>query len=238
MLAYTLITGATSDIGAAIAKKIAPSQKLIISGRNFEQLKLLKTQLENSGDHLIWVCDLNGENLNAELSRFLNEKEIAISNFIHAAGLFKIAPVRLYKRPDIDTLFRVNVLSAIELIGLLSKKKYRTHLKSIWLISSISALRGKPGYSVYAAAKSALSGLVKTLALELKPVRVNSLVLGAIKTEATNAILLPKEEELNEHIPLGLGEPETVANWMCFLLTNNNWMTGQEIIIDGGATAL
>jgi NAD(P)-dependent dehydrogenase (short-subunit alcohol dehydrogenase family) len=66
---------------------------------------------------------------------------------------------------------------------------------------------------------------------------VNTLLLGAIKTRATQAIIESKELELNASIPLGLGTSKSIADWIVFLVSQDNiWMTGQEIVIDGGAT--
>ena len=123
-------------------------------------------------------------------------------------------------------------------MSVLSKKEFRTHLNNVLFFSSISSIRGNAGYSVYASAKSALLGLMRSLAIELKPIKINAIILGAVKTKATEFIINEKEEYLNTHIPLGLAQDDVLNNWMLFLLEGKTWMTGQEIIIDGGATVL
>jgi 3-oxoacyl-[acyl-carrier protein] reductase len=111
------------------------------------------------------------------------------------------------------------------------------HLKNILFMSSISAKKGQQGYAVYAASKASLSGFTRSLALELAPTKVNTLLIGAIKTRTTQAIIESKEAELNNSTPLGIGTSNYISNWVFHLLSQDNiWMTGQEVTIDGGAT--
>jgi NAD(P)-dependent dehydrogenase (short-subunit alcohol dehydrogenase family) len=160
------------------------------------------------------------------------------SHFLHLGGRFTVSHIRLQKTGDTLKSFQINVFAAIEIMKVLSKKEFKTNLKNVLFFSSISSIRGKAGYSVYASAKSALLGLMRSLAVELKPIKVNAIVLGAVKTETTQFILNEKEEYLNKHIPLGLGQDDVLNDWINFLLERKTWMTGQEIIIDGGSTVL
>ena len=236
---YILITGATSDLGAESARGLARNHSLILSGRDENELNVLKSNLENKSKHLIWVCDLNNDDIILKLTEFLESTKVNICSFIHFAGFFKVTPLRLVKKEDVLKSFNINVISAIQIISLLSKKKYRKSLKDIIFISTISSLRGNSGFSVYSSSKSALKGFMKSLAIELAPINVNLLTLGAIVTKRTQQLLDPLKEELENHIPLGLGKVDSVALWVEFLVNNENkWVTGQEIIIDGGTTVL
>lgn len=237
---YVLITGCNSDIGSSIAKDLAKDENLILAGRNLVELKQLKKSLLNSSNHIIWEIDLTVSDIPKRLLDFLKSNNANISSFIHVAGLFKLFPVRLTKKNDLDNMFKVNVLSAIQIVSVLAKKEFKIALKNIIFISSISALRGKAGYSVYSSSKAALIGLAKSLAVEMqKHTAVNTLVLGAINTKATVHIMKPQEDTLNAHIPLGIGKTDSITKWVSFLIKNHDtWVTGQEIVIDGGATAL
>ena len=232
-----LVTGSTSSIGEELAISLSKSYRIILSGRDSSKLSNLKSQLYGE-NHLIWVCDFVKDNIDMSLLEFLNKFQIKPTHFLHVGGDFSISPIRLQKKEKTIETFHVNVFSAVEIVSVLSKKEFKKELKNIVFFSSISALRGKPGYAVYSAAKSSLIGLTKSLAIELNPIKVNCFVLGAIKTKATENILIDKEEILNSHIPLGLGKPNALNDWTSFLLDKNNWMTGQELIIDGGATVL
>lgn len=232
-----LITGSTSSIGEELAISLSERYRIILSGRDITKLSNLKSKLCGV-NHLIWVCDFVNDNISLSLLEFLNKFQIKPTHFLHVGGDFSISPIRLQKKEKTLESFQVNVFSAIDIVGVLSKKEYKKELKNIVFFSSISALRGKPGYAVYSAAKSSLIGLTKSLAIELNPIKVNCFVLGAIMTKATENLLSDKEEMLNSHIPLGLGNSKVLNDWTTFILEKNNWMTGQELIIDGGATIL
>lgn len=236
---FILITGVNSDLGFSAAKELSKKHALILSGRNTQELEEIKSDLSNSKEHLIWEIDLTSDEIANNFLSFLNNNQVEISSFIHFAGYFKVTPLRLVKEEEIINSFKINVLSAIQIATVLAKKKYRKKLKDILFISSIASLRGKAGFSVYASAKSALSGLTKNLAIELAPVNVNQLVLGAVYTKKTKNLLDPIKEELDNHIPLQLGTTEQITKWIDFLInTDDKWVTGQEFVVDGGATVL
>lgn len=236
---FILITGVNSDLGFSAAKELSKKHALILSGRNTQELEEIKSDLSNSKEHLIWEIDLTSDEIASNFLSFLNNNQVEISSFIHFAGYFKVTPLRLVKEEEVINSFKINVLSAIQIATVLAKKKYRKKLKDILFISSIASLRGKAGFSVYASAKSALSGLTKNLAIELAPVNVNQLVLGAVHTKKTKNLLDPIKEELDNHIPLQLGTTEQITKWIDFLInTDNKWVTGQEFVVDGGATVL
>lgn len=232
-----LITGSTSSIGQELAIFLSKKYRIILSGRDSAKLTNLKSQLYGE-NHLMWVCDFVNDKISESLLEFLNKFEIKPTHFLHVGGDFSVSPIRLQKKEKTFQSFQVNVFSAIDIASVLSKKEFKKELKNIVFFSSISALRGKSGYAVYSAAKSSLIGLTKSLAIELSPIKVNCFVLGAIMTNATENLLSDKQEILNSHIPLGLGKSNTLNDWTTFLLKKNNWMTGQELIIDGGATVL
>lgn len=234
---YVLVTGVTSSIGHSIAISLSRKYAIILAGRNLEQMNLTRTQLQGE-EHLIWQCDFGNDNVSHSLKLFLQENKVYPSHFLHVGGRFTITPIRLQKNKNTVESFQINVFSAIEIMSVLSKKEFKTTLKNVLFFSSISSIRGTAGFSVYASAKSALSGLMKSLAIELKPIKVNSIILGAVKTKSTEHILKGKEDFFKNYIPLGLAQEDILNDWIVFLLEGKTWMTGQEIIIDGGATVL
>lgn len=234
---YIVLTGSTSSIGKSIAMALSCKYAIILAGRNASELDEMKSNLQGSG-HLVWLCDFETDAISESLKSFLDENKVMPSHFLHFGGLFSVVPIRLQKKGDTLKTFQINVFSAIEIMSVLSKKEYKTILKNVLFISSSSSIRGKAGYAVYASAKSALLGLMRSLAIELNPVKVNAIVLGAVKTKATQFITNENEEILNKSIPLGLAEADVLNHWMSFLLEGKTWMTGQEIRIDGGATVL
>lgn len=232
-----LITGVSSSIGESIAIELSEDYELILSGRNFEYLNSVIKKLNGSG-HKIWVCDLLSDSIKDSFSAFLNQNNVKPNNYLHVGGYFSVSPLRLIKKIDILNSFQVNVFSAIEILSVLGKKEYKSELKNIIFFSSISVKKGYSGYSLYSSAKSALLGLTKSLSVELSPVKVNCIVLGTVISNETKKIIIGNEEKISKLIPLGIAKADVLNHWISFLLKSNNWMTGQELIIDGGATIL
>ena len=111
-------------------------------------------------------------------------------------------------------------------------------------VSSIAGLVGKPAISLYSASKAALSGLSKSLALELAPdrIRVNCVAPAFVETAMLNQLremLLPEQfQALELAHPLGFGAPRDVAHAAAFLLADTGrWITGTTLVVDGGHSA-
>ncbi len=239
MATFTLITGATSGIGLDLSKRLSQERNLVLVGRNQEKLDAALSQLDSTHQAIGFVCDLNTgrTEMATELTTFMQAHDIQIEALVHCAGVSKIMPARAYDTDAINMIFNVNVLSVLEIIKVLLKKGNKGVLRNILLISSLAAIRGEKGNSIYAASKGALCSLATTLAKELSPkVRVNSISPGTVETPMTQAFL--NTDEGKDHLqayPLGVGHCEDITNLACFLLSNDaRWITGQNIVIDGG----
>lgn len=165
------------------------------------------------------------------------------SQIIFFQGIDIIKPFLLYNIEDISQTFNVNVLSTISLLNIIISKKYLLKEASIVIISSISGItKGTPGHVLYSSSKAALIGLVKSLSLELskRSIRINCISPGLIQTKslfAKNNQILSNEEKLAYEIkyPLGLGKIDSLNGTIKFLLgTSSKWITGQNLIVDGG----
>ena len=239
---FILISGATSDIGFAIAKDLAINCNLILHGRDIVMLKKLESDITNKKKILLWKYDLNNvENLSADFILFLESNLIAVESFIHVAATIRILPIKSFKLEYSNKIFNVNFFSAVEIIRSLLLKSNRENFNNIILISSYFSKFGDKGNSIYAATKGALDSFVKSLAVELAPkVRVNSILPGAIRTKMTNPLF---EDEIhmtgfrNKYL-LGEGSAKDISNMVLFLLSNNaSWITGQNVFVDGGASS-
>ena len=236
---YTLITGATSGIGHDLAVRLSGEHNLILVGRNEGRLDELISQMSGPNKVLKLVIDLDADRRQAasRLTELIQSESLQIEALVHCAGTSKVMPFRQADTDSIDTIFNVNILSAMELIRPLLKKENEGSLKNIVLISSLASIRGEKGNAVYAASKGALNALTISLAKELAPkVRVNSISPGTVETPMTQDFL--KTESGVAHLqtyPLGVGHPEDITNLACFLLSDEaRWITGQNIVIDGG----
>ena len=150
-------------------------------------------------------------------------------------------PMRSVDYSVAQEIMNVNFFSAAEIVHVLLKRKVNgQRLTDILFISSIWSRFGARAHSAYCASKAALDGLMRALALELAPgIRVNSILPGAIRTSmAAEAFADPIiVDKLNRDYPLGLGKPDDIADAIEFVLSQKaRWLTGQEIVIDGGRT--
>lgn len=237
---YTLITGATGGVGNALVTVLSRHQPLVLHGRDETKLKSLLQRCSGEHSHKIWVQDLDKiETISTSLERFLRAQSIVIDKFVHCAGLAVVLPARGAPLATTQRSFNINFLAAQQITASLLKKRINSSpMRSIVFISSIYSRVGVRGHSIYSATKAALDGLMRSLAVELGPeTRVNSILPGILKTEmAKNAINDTKiAANIESNYPLGIGKPEDIANAVNFLLsTDSRWITGQEIIIDGG----
>jgi NAD(P)-dependent dehydrogenase (short-subunit alcohol dehydrogenase family) len=240
---YVLITGASSGIGQAIAVRLSNESGLVLHGRDVQRLEDTRNRCAHPDRHLIWPYDLRETGgLAQSLCDFIKLKVIGIESFIHSAGILKILPIRSVDCQTLGEIMNVNFVSASAIITQLVKKKVNgQQLRSVLLISSIASNFGAPGFSMYSASKGALDGMMRALAIELAPaVRVNSLLPGGIRTAMTAEMLADPEVEakLDRDYPLGLGDVDDIVNAAVFLVSERaKWITGQQIIVDGGRTA-
>lgn len=237
---YTLVTGASSGVGRELAIYLSRNRKIILNGRNAERLKETRDKCEN--DPLIWTFDLSkSQDIEAALGNWIINNEVAITSFVHCAGIMKMIPLRTISADLIMDVFSVNVIAPAMITKTLASKKVNArNLKSVVFISSNISSRGASAFSVYGSSKAALDGFMRNIAVELAPnVRVNSVLPGGMITEMTKDIFADecKKAEFERNYPLGIGTPNEIAPVVEFLLSNkSSWMTGQGITVDGGRT--
>lgn len=237
---YTLITGATSDIGIQICKTLEESGHcLLMTDLKQEALEEARNSLQNPNQHQVLALDLsNVEQSKKALTVFLNEKGINVSKAVFAAGVFAVKPLRMIDYNFLKLSYDIAVFSIFSIMQVIAAKKINGDvLESVVVISSVNARMGVKGYSVYASLKASMLGMMRSLAVELAPrVRVNAVMPGAIKTRTTQ-FLFNAEEGINPRYVLGEGKSQDVSNTIDFLLSDKSrWITGQEFVVDGGLT--
>lgn len=240
-MSYTLITGATSDIGRQISKTLEEcGHKLLLTDLKEEDLEKCMKELTTPEYHKILTLDLSEvEKAQTTLQSFIIDNGLQISHAVFAAGIFSIKPLRIIDYSFIKKNFDIALFSIFGLTQTLTSKKVnKDSLKSIVMISSVSAIMGTKGYTVYGAVKAGMLGLMKSLAAELSPkARVNAVMPGGVKTRTTQFLYEANEGIVNPRYLLGDGSPSDIANTVEFLLSDRaKWITGQEIVVDGGLT--
>lgn len=234
-----LVTGASSGIGRATAIECSKmGATIVVTARNKDRLRQTLDTLEGKGHSMI-ICDLTIED---ELSNLV-EKCPELDGLVCNAGINKLVPIRMLKEVDMSNIFSVNTFSPIFLLQKLTKKKKIKNDASVVFTGSISGIGAAAvGESIYIASKGAISAFVKAAALEYskKGIRVNAVCPGMVKTTMSDTYELNEgsNEDLKNY-PLGrYATPEDIAWGIIYLLSNaSSWVTGTNMIIDGGLTA-
>ena len=231
-----LVTGASSGIGRETAIQCSKmGAKVIATGRNANRLNETLEALEGNGHQSI-IADLI-----SELSIIVDLLPV-LDGVVHSAGIISISPFIHLQEEELQNIMNVNFFSPVLLTQKLIKNKKINKNSSIVFVSSLAGnVVASKGNSAYSASKSAVSGIVKVLALELasRHVRVNSIMPGMVKTELMNSFLdtLTPEQLADDEkkYPLGYGMPHDVANAAIYLLSDaSRWITGTSLILDGG----
>lgn len=234
-----LVTGASSGIGKAIAIECSKMKaKVVFTARNKERLEETLSQMEGEG-HSFIVADLaeeGGLNQIVELSPKLD-------GIVNCAGLTKVLPFKYASRNNFDAVMEINFYAPAELTRLLLRKELIKNKGSVIFISSISGVYcSSVASSIYSASKGAVNGLVKGMALDFasKGIRVNSINPGMINTNIYSEGIISDEllkEDMKKYPLKRYGEPEEVAYAAVYLLSDAScWVTGSNMLIDGGYT--
>ncbi len=239
---FVLVTGATSGIGKEIAIQLSNNYNVVLHGRNLEKLDNVGDLCNPDNITLKWLNNLEDiDGVENSLVSFITRNSVEIFKFVHCAGVMKMAPLKMSTLGVLQQTFNVNVFAPNLICKVLTNKKANNSaLNSTVFISSNISNHGAKAMSAYGSSKSALDGLMRSLAIELAPkVRVNSVLPGAVETEMTKDILANIEvrDRMLSVYPLGIGTPNDIYQVVSFLLSENaRWITGQQFTVDGGRT--
>lgn len=237
-----LVTGASSGIGRGIALQCSRlGAKMVVSGRNKEKLNETIRLMEGNS-HLAFVADLVRQEDIDSLASACPE----INGLVYSAGILQLCTTKTVNRQNLEESFKTNAIAPIMLTNaLLRKKKIKTQSSIVYVSSLSGVFIGGIGEISYSATKGALSGYMKTAALELAPrnIRVNTICPALVPTDLSRKYheIVPEEilkAEIPTKYPLGrMGTIEDVANAAVFLLSDaSSWITGINLILDGGLT--
>jgi NAD(P)-dependent dehydrogenase (short-subunit alcohol dehydrogenase family) len=234
-----LVTGASSGIGKTTAIECSKMKaKLIITGRDEIRLKETYNQLQGIG-HKYIIADLVSPK---ELEKLSTEVD-NLDGLVLCAAKLVTSPIQFATPNKIKDVFDINFFSPVELLRLLFKKKKLVKDASVIFVSAVSGIIGFPvGNAMYGASKAAFSSIMKSCVKEfsVRGIRVNSVNPGMIETKMINAGTFTKEQreaDIQRYPLKRYGKPEDVAYSIIFLLSDaSNWITGLELVVDGGRT--
>ena len=224
------ITGGTGSIGNSICH--------YFKDNGCEQIHASTTNLEkvNPNDKFINFKKLNLSNIS---ENNLDELfDIDADYLILNAGITKDNIFLRMSVEEWNDVIDVNLNSSYYLLKHFIKKMVKKRFGRIVFISSVVAYTGNPGQVNYTASKAAISGIVKSLALELssRNITVNSVAPGFIQSNMTDKLNEVQKSTILERIPMKkLGNPKDIAKTVGFLCSDNaSYITGQTIHVNGG----
>ena len=225
-----LVTGGTGSIGSAICDYFNKHgcKEVYSTTTNINKIKSEQSYIKFK------ELDLNNlQNLN------LDELfDIDIDYLILNAGLNRDNIFLRMSSEDWNNVINVNLNSSFHLLKHFTKNMVKKRYGRIVFISSVVAHTGNPGQVNYTASKAAISGIVKSLALELstRNVTVNSVAPGFIQSNMTDKLNDSQKKAILDRIPMKkLGVSSDIAKAVGFLCSENaDYITGQTLHVNGG----
>jgi NAD(P)-dependent dehydrogenase (short-subunit alcohol dehydrogenase family) len=237
-----LVTGAARGIGRAVAAALADAgADLALADIQGEELRRTAAELAASGRR-VQASEVDVRDAAAvrrmvdEATGALGRLDVLVNN---AGGSFE-APFLQVNERGLRTLLDLNLGSVW----------FASQAAAAWWIAngvrgrvinvaSTEGLKACPGYAAYSAAKAGVLNLTKTLAVELGPygIRVNAIAPDYTRLEAPVGVEPPDEGAIGARIPLGrYGAPADQAGAVLFFASElSAWITGQTLVVDGGA---
>ncbi|MEL6946420.1 MAG: SDR family oxidoreductase [Pseudomonadota bacterium] len=242
-----IITGSSRGIGKAIAEQMADhGAKVVISSRKAELCEEVAAALNakhGAGTAIAVAANISSkeelQNLVDETGKAFGDIHILVCN---AASNPYYGPMAGIEDEAFAKIMHNNVIANNQLIGMVSPQMLERKDGSIVIVSSIGGLKGSPIIGAYCISKAADFQLARNLAVEygVHNVRINCIAPGLIKTDFARA-LWENPDNLKAALattPMRrIGEPDEIAGAAVFLASDaGRYMTGQQIVIDGGQT--
>ncbi|MGM0876337.1 MAG: acetoacetyl-CoA reductase [Bacillota bacterium] len=235
-----IVTGGAKGIGQAITKELAKNGVKVVINYNSSKgtAEKLIEELKAEGSE---VYAVQADVSDLDQSRKLVEEAIAhfgrVDIIVNNAGITRDSTFKKLSEEDWRTVIDVNLNSVYNTISAALPHLLESDAGRIINISSIIGQAGGFGQTNYAAAKAGMIGYTKSLALELAKsnVTVNAICPGFIDTEMVQEIPENVREKIVAKIPARrFGQPDEIARGVVFLCKDGEYITGQQLNINGG----
>ncbi|WP_318308201.1 SDR family NAD(P)-dependent oxidoreductase [Flagellimonas crocea] len=222
-----LLIGGSYGIGLELAKKLSKDNNVFIASRRDEQLS-----------------DIDATHIKFDaLTDDISEKEIPekLDGFVYCPGSINLKPFKTMGMDTIQKDMEINFIALAKTVKSIINSM--NDGSSMVFFSTVAVGTGMPFHTSVSAAKGAIEGFARALAAEYAPkVRVNVIAPSLVDTPLSERLLNndKKKEMMSERHPMKrVGSAKDIANMAAFLLdSNNSWITGQVIGVDGGMSSL
>jgi len=240
-----LITGSSRGIGRAIAEQMARAgARVVVSSRKLEACEAVVKEIRAAGGEAVAIaCNIAEKSaltqLVSETRKAFGQIDVLVCN---AAVNPHFGPSQEIPDSAFEKVLDCNIRSNHWLCQLVIPEMAERGNGSVIIVSSIGGLKGSNLLGTYGLSKAADMALARNLAVEWGPrnVRVNCIAPGLVRTDFARALWENPEiyEQTVRRYPLRrIGEPDEIAGTAIFLASRaGSFVTGQTIVVDGGAT--
>lgn len=242
-----LITGGSAGVGESTVRRCCKEgAKVIFTDVDLVKGEKLKEELLLKYKNIVFLeADVSDESDWERVEMFIENQFGVLDCLFNNAGVFQIETIAATSVELWDHIMTVNAKGVFLGIKYMSKFMVKNNSGSIVNASSIASIIGSKNRIAYAASKGAVSAMTKAAAIELAPyhIRVNSTHPSYVNTNMAEHASLRTQRSLKEmgvRIPLGnrISEPDEIAALVVFLFSEESkFITGTEMVIDGGQTA-
>ncbi len=233
-----IVLGATGGIGSELCRHLTRDGATpVLAARDEGRLKELAGEL----DAPYRVVDATDGGAVNDLFSTTARENGPIAGAVNCVGSFLLKPAHMTSDEEFSRQISQNLTTAFNTVR--AAAKHMPDGGSVVLLSSVAARVGLANHEAIAAAKAGVAGLALSAAASYvgRGLRFNVVSPGLVQTQMTENVTrseTARKASLDLH-PLGrLGEPEDIAGAIAFLLgSESSWITGQTLVVDGGATA-
>lgn len=234
MTRRVLVTGAGSEIGQAICRRVLHPGDVALLHYHRRVDPCLAFQSAWQGDCRLIAADFRNPASLAAFCREIGETDV----FVHAAALTIPGLLPEIEEVQVEEMLRVNITALVRICRAILPRLVTRRAGCIVVVTSVAAHRGNRGQSVYAGTKGFAEAFVRSLAAEYGPrgIRANCVAPGPVDAGSLRELLAHSREQVTASVTLPrLGTPEDVAAAVAYLAGDEaGYITGQCLHVDGG----
>ncbi len=236
------VTGASRGIGKAVALRLAADGRhVVLASRSEGPLSEVKSQIEDAGGKAsVCAVDISDRKAFAEAVEGVASEHGRLDILVNNAGITRDNLLLRMSDEEWDAVIETNLTSAFVAMRAAARAMMKGKFGRIVNIASTSGLVGNAGQANYAASKSGLVGMTRTVAREIggKGITANVVAPGFIQTDMTANLPESVLDSVKGLIQVKrLGTPEDIAAAVAYCTSDDaGFLTGQVITVDGGMT--